>query len=77
MQTAAMQRYHNFDSEAILAMHHQAAQGAADMKRLAQNTKEAFLYSQIKEIVENYYDLGDLIEAYQNLGGYINTTFGN
>lgn len=76
MQTAAMQRYHNFDSEAILAMHHQAAQGAADMDRLAQNTKEAFLYSQIKEIVENYYDLGDLIEAYQIFGGYINTTFG-
>jgi homoserine kinase type II len=36
----------------------------------------AFLRNKIKEIVETYYDLGEVVEVYEIFGGYINRSFG-
>ena len=38
--------------------------------------EESFLYSQIKEIVENCYDIGKIEEIYEIFGGYVNRSFG-
>lgn len=35
-----------------------------------------YYYAQIKDIVENRYDLGELVDLYQIFGGYVNITFG-
>lgn len=38
--------------------------------------EHSFLHSQIKELVENYYDIGIVTDVYEIFGGYINRSFG-
>jgi len=76
METKIMKHYPCFTSQTLLDLHHEVLSVSAKTDELAQLTKEGFLYNQIREVVEGYYDLGKLVEAYQIFGGYINTTFG-
>ncbi|MDR2388041.1 MAG: phosphotransferase, partial [Deltaproteobacteria bacterium] len=54
--------------------------GAASLYKLAKNNYEesdgAFIRAQIKEVVENNYDLGEVLEVYEIFGGYVNRSFG-
>ncbi|ATW26186.1 phosphotransferase [Candidatus Formimonas warabiya] len=76
METQVMKHYPRCTAQMLLDLHHEVLGVSAKTDELAQLTKECFFYSQIREIVEGYYDLGTLVDAYQIFGGYINTTFG-
>jgi homoserine kinase type II len=53
---------------------------SASLYKLAKANYEesdgAFLRAQIKEVVEQYYDLGEVLEVYEIFGGYVNRSFG-
>jgi homoserine kinase type II len=53
---------------------------AASLHRLAKGVYEAsdgaFIRAQIKEVVDNNYDLGEVTEVYEIFGGYVNRSFG-
>jgi homoserine kinase type II len=53
---------------------------AAQLMKKARNVYEtcdmAFIRSQVKEVVEEYYDLGRVLELYEIFGGYVNRSFG-
>lgn len=51
----------------------------ASVERLAEiieSTRMQFYYAQVREIVEEHYNIGKLLDMYQIYGGYVNTTFG-
>ncbi|MDR1308307.1 MAG: phosphotransferase [Deltaproteobacteria bacterium] len=54
--------------------------GAASLYKLAKANYEesdgAFVRAQIKEVVEQNYDLGEVTEVYEIFGGYVNRSFG-
>ena len=54
--------------------------GAAQAMKCARSVYEqsdmTFVRSQIKEVVEKFYDLGNVIEVYEIFGGYVNRSFG-
>jgi len=45
-------------------------------KRVYEKSDMTFVRTQIKEVVENYYDLGKVLEVYEIFGGYVNRSFG-
>ncbi len=76
MHTDEMKQFHAMDAAATLDTYYQLAkmeQNACDMKI---TEEESFLYAQIKEIIEDNYDLGTVEEIYEIFGGYINRSFG-
>lgn len=76
METQIMKHYPGYTNQDLLDLHYEVLKVSAKTEELAQRTKEGFVYNQIKKIVEEYYDLGTLLEVYQIFGGYVNTTFG-
>lgn len=54
-----------------------SAEAAAEsILAIAADAREQYYYTLIREIVEQRYDLGELLDVYQIFGGYVNMTFG-
>lgn len=75
LHTEEMKQYPRFTPQSLLTANTGVTAMAAGLNELATATKEGFLFQQVREVVENAYDIGKLVDAYQLFGGYINTTF--
>ncbi len=76
LHTEQMMNYRNTSSGELGALHVEAEQQAVQAEHMRQTAKEHYYYALIRDIVDEYYDIGSLSEVYQIFGGYINTTFG-
>jgi homoserine kinase type II len=47
----------------------------ATMTSIAETAREQYYYALIKDMVNEHYDLGKLVDVYQIFGGYVNVTF--
>ncbi|MEG0377913.1 MAG: phosphotransferase [Eubacterium sp.] len=76
MQTEIMKNYPPANAQALLNIYNTAEEMQAYLDTMLAKTRESYLYTQLRDIVENYYDIGKLDDVYQIFGGYINTSFG-
>jgi homoserine kinase type II len=76
MATHEMKRY-TPSSPPMLRRLELNAEAAVDaLVTVTEVAREQYYYALIKDIVENQYDIGNLLEVYQIFGGYVNVTFG-
>ncbi len=47
-----------------------------ELQEIIESTRMQFYYALVREIVEERYDIGKLLDIYQIYGGYVNITFG-
>ena len=76
MHTEEMQKYRYLDSANTLDLFYELDETSKKIAETKAIAEESFLYSQIKEIVENCYDIGKIEEIYEIFGGYVNRSFG-
>lgn len=75
MQTEIMKNYPPTNAQALLNIFNAASGMQEYLDEVLAKTRESYLYTQLRDLVENYYDIGTLLEVYQIFGGYINTSF--
>ena len=75
MHTEEMQKYRYLDSANTLICSMNWMKLLKKLPKPKPSQKKSFLYSQIKEIVENCYDIGKIEEIYEIFGGYVNHQF--
>ena len=76
MQTEIMKNYPPANAQALLNIFNAASGMQEYLDDVLAKTRESYLYTQLRDLVENYYDIGTLLDVYQIFGGYINTSFG-
>ncbi|MEG2639326.1 MAG: phosphotransferase [Clostridiales bacterium] len=76
MYTSEMQKYNYLDPEKTLDLFYEAEALEAKVGEMKAVADQSFLYSQIKQIIENEYDIGKVLEVYEIFGGYVNRSFG-
>lgn len=76
MQTEIMRNYPPTDAQFLLEIYDEATALQKDLEYVISRSRESYLYLQVKDVVEKYYDIGTVVEMYQIFGGYINTSFG-
>ena len=76
MDTSKMLQFKNPDSAFANKQLIDAAKLLKRSKRVYEKSDMTFIRTQIKEVVEGYYDLGQVLEVYEIFGGYVNRSFG-
>ncbi len=76
MDTSKMQHFKNPDSPFANKQLIDAAKLLKRARSVYETTDTTFLRTQIKEVVEQNYDLGEVKEVYEIFGGYVNRSFG-
>ena len=60
----------------IRKMELDAEEAIADLQKVIESTRMQFYYAQVREIVDENYDIGKLLDVYQIYGGYVNMKIG-
>ncbi|MDR3038078.1 MAG: phosphotransferase [Candidatus Adiutrix sp.] len=76
MDTSKMLHFQAIDSAVANEQYIDAAQMCKKAQSVYEKSDMAFIRAQIKEVVENNYDLGRVLEVYEIFGGYVNRSFG-
>jgi len=76
MATEEMKHYLPSTPQQLRQLELDAEESADMLLGTAANAREQYYYALIREIVEQRYDIGKLIDVYQIFGGYVNITFG-
>lgn len=76
MAIEEMTYYEPSTPERIRRMELDAEAAVEDLQKVVESTRMQFYYAQVREIVEEHYDIGKLLDMYQIYGGYVNITFG-
>lgn len=76
MNTEFMLHLKKFSAEDFGKMRSQFSQMKNVIDSLNEIAQISMLRTQLQYLLEQYYDLGDLVEAYEIFGGYINRSFG-
>lgn len=76
MDTSKMLQFKNPDSAFTNKQFIDAAKLLKRAKTVFEESDMTFIRTQIKEVVEGYYDLGQVLEVYEIFGGYVNRSFG-
>ncbi|MDR2726307.1 MAG: phosphotransferase [Candidatus Adiutrix sp.] len=76
MDTSNMLLFKPHTAAAANAQYIDAAQLLKKAKAVYDASDMTFIRAQIKEVVEEYYDLGRVLEIYEIFGGYVNRSFG-
>jgi len=75
MDTAKMKRLAKMDSSKSYELLQRVKQLAGDALEIQNTLESSFLREQVIEVVEGFYDLGKVIDAYEIFGGYTNRSF--
>lgn len=75
MDTAKMKRLVKMDSLKSYELLQRVKQLAGDALEIQNTLESSFLREQVIEVVEGFYDLGKVIDAYEIFGGYTNRSF--
>lgn len=76
MATSEMKRYEPNSPKLVRKLELDAEAAIEVLQQVVESTRMQYYYSQVREIVEEHYDIGELLEMHQIFGGYVNTTFG-
>jgi len=76
LDTSKMLQLLDLDSDKILELLEQSRCLSKTATELSETLEHAFLHRQLKEVIENYYDLGKVLDVYEIFGGYVNRSFG-
>lgn len=76
MDTSKMLRFKAPDSAFANKQFIDAAKLQKRAKTVYEKSDMTFIRTQIKEVVEENYDLGEVLEVYEIFGGYVNRSFG-
>lgn len=76
MATDEMKRYASASSAGLRQLELDAEASAARLAEVAGQAREQYYYALIRDMVEEHYDIGRLLDVYQIFGGYVNVTFG-
>lgn len=75
LHTEEMLEYRPFGAQTLVTLDGNLTAAADSLGKIAESIKEGMLYTQIKNVVENQYDIGRLVGMYQMFGGYVNLSF--
>ena len=76
MDASKMLHFKNPDSEFANKQYIDAAKLLKRARKVYEKSDMTFVRTQIKEVVEANYDLGEVVEVYEIFGGYVNRSFG-
>jgi homoserine kinase type II len=76
LDTSKMLHLEGLNSDRTLELLDQSHELCKTAKDLVETLEGAFLHKQLKEVVENNYDLGNVTAVYEIFGGYVNRSFG-
>lgn len=76
MDTSKMLQFKNPDAAFTNKQFIDAAKLLKRAKKVFEKSDMTFIRTQIKEVVEEHYDLGQVLEVYEIFGGYVNRSFG-
>jgi len=76
MAVDEMQEYPAISPPSLKQLELDIGASVAALSDVCERARMQYYYAQIKEMVEERYDLGELVDLYQIFGGYVNITFG-
>lgn len=76
MNTSIMEEYRKLGANKALNMFYDLADMEAKICDMKLAAEKSYLYFQIKEVIEEFYDIGTVKEIYEIFGGYVNRSFG-
>lgn len=76
MNTSIMEEYRKLGANKALDMFYDLAGMEAKICDMKLAAEKSYLYFQIKEVIEEHYDIGTVTEIFEIFGGYVNRSFG-
>lgn len=76
MAIEEMRHYEPNNPKLIRKQELNAEAAVEELQKVTESTRMQYYHAQVSEIIEEYYDIGKLLDVYQIFGGYVNTTFG-
>lgn len=76
MQTEIMEGYPPSNPQELKKTFDLATKMKTFSDELVEKTRKSYIFTQIKDVVDNNYDIGKVVEVFQIFGGYVNNSFG-